>query len=211
MAISHVNPNPFRIHRSRSVPDFLGPTLEKFLGSSKTVEEPKLFPSSTYARLDMLSERTSIDDSGMFGNVMKINPNIIRFSQTSVGGADKISESMMKEGWKGSPIDVVKMPDGLLTTIDNTRVLAARIAKIDAKATVHPYNAELMNEMQLRLAKRFPQEDQRGRFILRKGTEKGKEATTWGEAVNIRIQNQRKDFQAKIEGKPGAWDEPDRK
>lgn len=46
---------------------------------------------------------------------------------------------MKQNGWKGNPIDVVKMPDGVYTTIDNTRVVSAREAGIDVQAIVHNY------------------------------------------------------------------------
>lgn len=49
-----------------------------------------------------------------------IDPSEIRFSQTSVNGSDEIIASMKAKGWKGDPIDVVRMPDGSLTTLDNT-------------------------------------------------------------------------------------------
>ena len=45
-------------------------------------------------------------------------------------------KSMKSDGWKGDPVDVVRMPDGKLTSIDNTRIAAAREAGIDVKATV---------------------------------------------------------------------------
>lgn len=41
---------------------------------------------------------------------------------------------MRTNGWKGDPVDVVKMPDGKLTSMDNTRIAAAREAGIDVKA-----------------------------------------------------------------------------
>ena len=41
---------------------------------------------------------------------------------------DTLIESMKKDGWKGDPIDVVNMSDGAPTSLDNTRVLAARQA-----------------------------------------------------------------------------------
>ena len=63
-----------------------------------------------------------------------VNPNDIRFSQSSVNGSAEIVESMRNNGWAGDPIDVVRMPDGGLTTIDNTRVVAARQAGIDVQA-----------------------------------------------------------------------------
>ena len=47
---------------------------------------------------------------------------------------------MKKDGWVGYPIDVVKMPDGSYTTIDNTRVAAAREAEINVQTNVHNYN-----------------------------------------------------------------------
>lgn len=53
--------------------------------------------------------------------------------------------SMSKDGWLGKPIDVVAMPDGTLASIDNTRVLAARMANIDVKANVRGFD-ELIND-----------------------------------------------------------------
>ena len=40
-----------------------------------------------------------------------INPNDIRFSQSSVNGSSPIVESMKRNGWQGDPIDVVQMAD----------------------------------------------------------------------------------------------------
>ena len=50
--------------------------------------------------------------------------NEIRYSQSSVNGSNDIIQSMRESGWKGEPIDVVEMPDGIYTTIDNTRVVS---------------------------------------------------------------------------------------
>ncbi|EGG4121041.1 hypothetical protein SI35_24440 [Salmonella enterica] len=44
---------------------------------------------------------------------------------------------MKLNGWKGDPIDVVRMADGKLTTVDNTRVLAASRAGVKVEARVH--------------------------------------------------------------------------
>ena len=60
------------------------------------------------------------------GKAVSINPNEIRFSQSSVNGAEEIIQSMKANGWKGDPIDVIKMSDGKLTTIDNTRVVTIK-------------------------------------------------------------------------------------
>jgi hypothetical protein len=50
-------------------------------------------------------------------------------------------------GWQGAPIDVVRMPDGFMTSIDNTRVLAARYAGIDVKTNIHDFNSSLPNNL----------------------------------------------------------------
>lgn len=77
-----------------------------------------------------------------------LNPNDIRFSQTTVSyniidrktgkkfTYDDLVDNMKKVGWKGDPVDVVKMPDSKVTSIDNTRILAVREAGIDVQATV---------------------------------------------------------------------------
>ncbi len=105
-----------------------------------------------------------------------INPSNIRFSQSSVNGSVEITESMKNNGWIGDPVDIVEMPDGIYTTVDNTRVLAARNAGIDVKANVHSYNEPLPNEYI-------------DRFTTRNGV-----PTTWGEAVELRIRNQKSSF-----------------
>ena len=94
-----------------------------------------------------------------------INPNDIRFSQSSVNGSSPIVESMKRNGWQGDPIDVVQMADGRLTTIDNTRVVAARQARIDVQANIHAYDELLPIEYI-------------ARFTTKKGVPK-----TWGEML----------------------------
>lgn len=113
------------------------------------------------------------------GGSQSINPNDIRFSQSSVNGAGEIIDSMKVHGWKGNAIDVVRMPDGKLTTIDNTRVLAARYAGIDAQANVHAYKDVLPSN-----------------FVERFTTPKGTPGT-WGNAVSLRIGNQNSIFRTK--------------
>jgi len=105
--------------------------------------------------------------------IQTINPSKIRFSQSSVNGAEEIIKSMKKKGWKGDPVDVVTMNDGLLTSIDNTRILAASEAGIDVQAKVHKYDDALPKDLV-------------ERFTTKKGTPK-----TWGEAVEFRIQKQK--------------------
>ena len=108
--------------------------------------------------------------------ISQINPYNIRFSQSSVNGADSIQSSMISNGWKGDAIDVVNMPDGKLTTIDNTRVIAARGAGIAATARVHQYTDPLPEQ-----------------FIDRLTTPAGT-PSTWGEAVQLRVGKQKSSF-----------------
>ena len=105
-----------------------------------------------------------------------INPNEIRYSQSSVNGSNDIIQSMKANGWQGDPIDVVEMPDGIYTTIDNTRVVSAREAGINVEANVHGYNDPLPNEYI-------------ERFTTKKGVPK-----TWGEAIELRVGKQKASF-----------------
>ncbi|MDW2981789.1 putative Ig domain-containing protein [Rhodanobacter sp. KK11] len=53
---------------------------------------------------------------------------------------DTLVESMSTNGWVGKPVDVVRMLDGTLTSIDNTRILAARQAGIEIQANVRAFD-----------------------------------------------------------------------
>lgn len=122
------------------------------------------------------------DDSGGVANVdyeyRIINPEEIRFSQSSVNDVNVIAQSMIDDGWRGEPIDVVLMPDNMLTTMDNTRVAAARIAGIDVRANVHLYGEELPEV-----------------FVSRFSTKKGT-PLTWGSAAELRIMKQKSSFRS---------------
>jgi hypothetical protein len=107
------------------------------------------------------------------GGVESLPPSSVRFSQTSVNGVPEIANSMRANGWVGDAIDVVRMPDGRLTTIDNTRVLAAHQAGINVQASVHGFDEALPGE-----------------FVPRFTTPKGGAPTTWGDAVVNRIGKQ---------------------
>ncbi|PZL74896.1 hypothetical protein CI088_06335, partial [Enterococcus plantarum] len=115
--------------------------------------------------------------SGLGKNIENVNPSEIRFSQTSVNGSDEIIASMKANGWKGDPIDVVRMPDGSLTTLDNTRVAAAREVGIDVQANVRSFDTPL------------PDQSTIDRFTTKKGVPK-----TWGEAIELRVGKQKADF-----------------
>lgn len=94
---------------------------------------------------------------------------------------DDIVRSMRKEGWKdglgpdGKPkeLDMVKMKDGKLTSMDNTRVTAAREAGIKVQGNLRNYDDPLTPAE----VERFTRED----FAPPK---------TWGEAIEVRIKSQ---------------------
>ncbi len=79
---------------------------------------------------------------------------------------------MDKNGWKGDPVDVVRMPDDKLTSLDNTRIRAARESKTEVQAVEHAFDEPLTPEQ----AERFTHKDQ--------------VPSTWGEAAQIRINKQ---------------------
>ncbi|MFD8380563.1 putative T7SS-secreted protein [Streptomyces sp. NPDC059679] len=105
--------------------------------------------------------------------VHQLNPRSIRLSQTSVNEAAEIIDSMKRNGWAGDPIDVVRMPDGGLTTVDNTRVIAAHHAGIDVQARVHEFDEPLADPVR----------------VLTLTTKKGV-PETWGDGILLRIGKQ---------------------
>ena len=97
----------------------------------------------------------------------------IRFSQSSANGAAEIEASMRANGWVGDAINVVRMRDGGLTSLDNTRLLAAKRAGIDVQANIHAFDDALPAGM-----------------VERFTTAKGGVPSTGGDAVMNRIGGQ---------------------
>lgn len=124
------------------------------------------------------------------GAVTSLNPNEVRFSQNTVSynkiergtsnkyTYDDLVSSMKKNGWAGEPVDVIKMPDGKFTSMDNTRIRAAREADIGVKANIHNFNDPLSST-------------EKARFTEPK---KNFYPTTWGEAIQGRIDKQSGQF-----------------
>ena len=79
--------------------------------------------------------------------VNSVPASTVRFSQSSVNGVAEIEASMRANGWVGDAIDVVRMPDGGLTSLDNTRVLAAKRAGIDVQATIRGFDDALPSSL----------------------------------------------------------------
>jgi RHS repeat-associated protein len=70
-----------------------------------------------------------------------LNADAIRFSQSNVRSSlPQIVQSMKANGWQGGPIDVVRMPDGGLTAVDNTRLAAASLARVRVKAVIRCFD-----------------------------------------------------------------------
>jgi filamentous hemagglutinin len=78
---------------------------------------------------------------------------------------------MAQNGWAGEPVDAIRTPDGV-TTIDNTRVAAARELGVDKiPVRVHDPNEQLPSDMLK---------------TMRFG-----DAKSWGEALTYRTARQK--------------------
>jgi RHS repeat-associated protein len=119
------------------------------------------------------TQNASAEASISMGDLLVVNPKKIRFSQNSINGLKDLESSMETNGWKGLPIDVVKMEDGKLTTVDNTRVTAAQNTKTTVTAKQHNYSDPISEDMAPRFADK-----------------KGKLPTTWGQAIKNRVNSQ---------------------
>ncbi|MBF0298341.1 MAG: hypothetical protein HQK51_06450, partial [Oligoflexia bacterium] len=111
--------------------------------------------------------------------IVTVDPSKIKFSQSSVNDVAEVVESMKLSGWRGDPIDIVRLKDGSLISVDNTRVLAASRANINVKAKIHEANEILPDDPIL---------------ALRFKTKDGIVPKTWGEALENRIRDQNKIF-----------------
>ena len=110
-----------------------------------------------------------------------IDPTRTSFSQATVSyqkrGANYNYDSLVaamneKKSWVGDRVDVVNMPDGAPTSMDNTRIMAAREAGVKVEANVHNFNDPIPLE--------------RAKSI----SYQGKIPKTWGEAIQFRIKKQ---------------------
>jgi RHS repeat-associated protein len=107
-------------------------------------------------------------------NVVSLDANAIRFSQSNVRSSlGDITPSMRANGWRGSPIDVVRMADGSLVTVDNTRLAAASLSRTPVQAVIRRFDEV------------FPAARAGGNL----------RGATWGEAVLNRIDAQKPGWQ----------------
>lgn len=123
------------------------------------------------------------DSATLNANDVRLSQNTVSFNKTERGMEQKYTyddlvNSMRKDGWKGDPVDVVTMPDGKVTSMDNTRIAAAREAGINVQANVRNYNDKLTAAEILRFS----------------DPKRGLAPTTWGEAITGRINKQSGSF-----------------
>jgi hypothetical protein len=106
------------------------------------------------------------------GGLEYISPTKLRWTQRTAGGRGRaavLRKSMAERGWDGSPIDVVRTSDGLVT-VDHTRAVVALELGINSI----PVHIHLPSDP-------LPV-DMIGRFGP---------AQTWGDAIAYRAANQR--------------------
>lgn len=129
----------------------------------------------------------------------ELNPNAIRFTQTTVKQKNEtipnLVESMKQNGFIVEPdrlIDVVRMPDGMLTSLYNTHILAAQRAGVNIPARVFEHTDLLpTNDLD---------------YISRLIGKKSEAPITYGDAVINRISNQSKQFRTLYpNGSPYTW------
>jgi filamentous hemagglutinin len=154
--------------------------------------------SAVGSRLGFFGGRGVVAEVGVSNSAHFIDPVEVGFSQTTVSRVktrtdpitgkmisysfDDIVSGMRANGWQGEPLNVIRMPDGTLTSIDNTRLLAARQAGIKAHIKVHDYDVPIPFK------------------YAREYTARGRaEPSTWGDAIHSRISIQSgKYFQDRI-------------
>jgi RHS repeat-associated protein len=149
--------------------------------------EEKVIKGDAYSRIEYFAEFGTdiaagyLADKGM-GEITSlkvittsgktIRSSSVRFTQVTVNDFGKALEKVASG--KYDPIDIVKMPDGIYSTIDNTRLLAAQRLGHDIKAVAHAFDEALPESMLSRF----------------KNNKTGEYAKTWGEAVEFRVGNQ---------------------
>jgi filamentous hemagglutinin len=165
---------------------YVGGKAMRALGESMGMSEAGILTMEAFGELGggMLGGAAGVKTFGR--PTTTLNANNVRASQKTVSfnkidrktgkpyTYDDIAGSMKRDGWKGDPIDVVRMKDGKLTSMDNTRLTAAREANVPVKARVHDYDTPLPKARAASLA----------------DPKKGYAPKTWGDAVSGRIQSQ---------------------
>jgi hypothetical protein len=121
--------------------------------------------------------------------VKDVDSKLVRFTQNTVNrnNFDWVVKNMQTSKWNTDilpPIEVVRMKDGVLTSIDNKRLLASKNLNINAKVIIHSFDEVMPNNFAFDTAGK-------PRFINPKT---GQVAKTYGEAATYRIMRQYGNF-----------------
>lgn len=89
-----------------------------------------------------------------------VDPRTLRFSQENIGARtsdgmtiEELTENMRRGGWKGNPLEVVELPDGSRTSLDNRRLTAAvRAGLPEVPMAVHEATDKVPKDQQARYA-----------------------------------------------------------
>ncbi|MCB0354809.1 MAG: hypothetical protein KDD64_14840 [Bdellovibrionales bacterium] len=136
------------------------------------------------------------------------DPSTIRTSQTGVDGSstDRLVQNMKEKGFVAggersaidNAIDIVEMPDGAYSSMDNRRILAAEEAGVPVVARKREYNEDLSGKERKKFQKmaetiRDPQRRQEliesGNFQVKVGEDGRTKLVplTWGAALELRV------------------------
>ena len=139
------------------------------------------------------NDLNSNERSGSEQKKEKLDPKDLIYSQSSVRSPkyiDTIRDSMKEKEWDGAPVDVVRMPDGKLTSADNKRLLAATDAEISVLACIYK-DTDILPE----------------KFLIRFTVPGHPPSSTWGEAIMLRVENQ-PSFWMRFHDPYGTYDKP---
>jgi hypothetical protein len=101
----------------------------------------------------------------------------IRTTQTTVNGVEKyVQEFSAARKYTAEPIDIVKMEDGIYSSLDHARLMAAEKAGVNVKANAHNFDDVIPLE--------------RARQIVGDKVPDKLVPKTWGEAIKARVENQ---------------------
>ncbi len=155
---------------------------------SKNTIEPIIESDLVYRTLNKIApENNFLIGYERFKNrnrVITLDPQNIKFSQTSISDVGYWVDRMRLEGWKCPAIDIVRLENGSFVSLDNTRLFAASLTGTPVRAVVRSSTEPLSTLMK----KRFK-------------TKQDGVPNIWGEAMEFRVNKQNAGYrQANPEG-----------
>ena len=117
----------------------------------------------------------------------------IRTTQTTVNGVEKYVEQFKKAGkYDAEPVDIVKMEDGIYSSVDHARLMAAEQLGLKAEANAHNFNDPIPYK--------------RAREIAGDKVDDANLPKTWGDAIKVRVDGQGKKYAT--ENPNGSFNRP---